>query len=199
MFNKEWKDGVLTHLMRQCSADSNENNCHWIVFDGPIDPEWIESMNTVLDDNKMLQPANGERIRLSPQMRMTFELDNLLNATPATVSRCGMVCLDSEIKMDTLVQCWMKNLPENMKKDEKMMIKIKYLFEEYLSECMNFIRCQMMVPTTQEHMIHSMMRLFNCQINKFMEVNRHENLENCLVDMFHWCLVWSIGNQLNLE
>lgn len=39
--NKEWKDGIFTHTMRQCSASANENNHHWIVFDGPMDPEWI--------------------------------------------------------------------------------------------------------------------------------------------------------------
>ena len=79
--------------------------------------------------------------------------------------------------MDTLVQSWMSNLPECIRKDQKMTIKIKYLFEEYVTECVNFVHCHCMVPTTQEHLIHSMMRLLHCQINKFMEVNRYENLE----------------------
>ena len=93
--NREWKDGIVTNLLRSCSTNANENNHHWLVFDGPMDPEWIECMNTVLDDNKVLLPANGERINLTPQMRIVFEVDNLLCATPATISRCGMICLDN--------------------------------------------------------------------------------------------------------
>ena len=93
----------------------------------------------------------------------------------------------------------MNNLPENIRKDQKMMVKIKYLFEEYVNECMNFVQTQPMVPTTKEHMIHCMMKLLNCQINRFMEVNHPDKFENCLVDIFHWCLVWSIANQLNLD
>jgi hypothetical protein len=35
--------------------------------------------------------ASGERISTGPGMKLIFEVDNLANASPATVSRCAMV------------------------------------------------------------------------------------------------------------
>jgi dynein heavy chain len=62
----------------------------WVILDGDIDATWIESMNTVMDDNKVLTLVSNERIPLTPSMRLIIEVSNLRNATPATVSRGGV-------------------------------------------------------------------------------------------------------------
>lgn len=62
--NLEWTDGLLSHLVRQFARDDSTTTSKWIIFDGPIDPLWIESMNTVLDDNRTLCLTNGERISI---------------------------------------------------------------------------------------------------------------------------------------
>jgi len=64
---------------------------HWVLLDGPVDSEWIENLNSVLDDSKVLCLSNGERIDLCPGSRVLFETDDLASASPATVSRCGVL------------------------------------------------------------------------------------------------------------
>ena len=69
----------------------------WIIFDGDVDPEWVENLNSVLDDNKLLTLPNGERLSIPPNVRMIFEVSDLKYATLATVSRCGMVWFSDEV------------------------------------------------------------------------------------------------------
>ncbi|KAG5833963.1 hypothetical protein ANANG_G00281520 [Anguilla anguilla] len=87
---REWRDGLFSSTMRELSRLTH-NGPKWIVLDGDIDPMWIESLNTVMDDNKVLTLASNERISLTPSMRLVFEISHLRAATPATVSRAGIL------------------------------------------------------------------------------------------------------------
>jgi dynein heavy chain len=108
LLTQEWTDGLASKIMREAASKDDEVR-RWIVFDGPVDALWIENMNTVLDDNMMLCLANGQRIKLRTQMRMLFEVQDLRVASPATVSRCGMVFLMYEdISWRPYVRSWIE-------------------------------------------------------------------------------------------
>ena len=112
----EWRDGIASYLMREATNVSDETIDHgqWIVFDGPVDPIWVENLNTVLDDNKLLCLASGERIKLRDEMKLLFEVANLISASPATVSRLGVVYVpESMVGIEEICASWCaKNLNE---------------------------------------------------------------------------------------
>jgi dynein heavy chain 1 len=96
---REWTDGLFTHTLRKIidNARGESEKRHWIIFDGDVDPEWVENLNSLLDDNKLLTLPNGERLALPSNVRIMFEVQDLKHATLATVSRCGMVWFSEEI------------------------------------------------------------------------------------------------------
>uniref|UniRef100_A0A3Q1BV91 Cytoplasmic dynein 2 heavy chain 1 n=1 Tax=Amphiprion ocellaris TaxID=80972 RepID=A0A3Q1BV91_AMPOC len=112
MDTREWADGVLTHSARTVVREPQEVNS-WIVCDGDIDPEWIESLNSVLDDNRLLTMPSGERIQFGPNVNFLFETHDLSCASPATISRMGMIFLsDEDIDVGALVQSWLRGQSE---------------------------------------------------------------------------------------
>lgn len=110
-----WSDGVLSSHIRDCSL-TEQNMNRWIIVDGPVDSLWIETMNSLLDDNKVLCLSNNERISLGNQVRMMFEVDDLSQASPATVSRCGMIYFDpSSLPLKAILESWFLRNSRNEK------------------------------------------------------------------------------------
>ena len=104
---REWSDGVLTYSARQVVKEGLDTHS-WIICDGDIDPEWIESLNSVLDDNRLLTMPSGERIQFSHNVNFIFETHDLSSASPATISRMGMIFLgeeDTDVK--AIVSAWL--------------------------------------------------------------------------------------------
>lgn len=97
----------MTASARLVVKESPETPC-WIVNDGDIDPEWVESLNSVLDDNHLLTLPNGERINFGPNVNFIFETHEMKYASPATVSRLGMIFLSEEdVDIGRITKTWL--------------------------------------------------------------------------------------------
>ncbi|CAL6027380.1 Dynein_heavy chain [Hexamita inflata] len=120
--SNEWSDGILCTAMRECVRDSEEKKLKWIVMDSPVDALWIENLNTILDDSKRLCLTSGEVIAMTDQTAYMFEVRDLEVASPATVSRCGMIYFDATVVNNsdmfkslcqTMLPQWFQDLDTN--------------------------------------------------------------------------------------
>lgn len=75
--NRDWTDGLLSCIFRDINKPTDREERRYIIFDGDVDPLWIENINSVMDDNKVLTLANGERIGLQNQCALLFEVLNI--------------------------------------------------------------------------------------------------------------------------
>ncbi|KAM3174254.1 hypothetical protein ACTXT7_010920 [Hymenolepis weldensis] len=207
----EWTDGILSVLIREGVAADNLDK-RWYVFDGPVDALWIENMNTVLDDNKKLCLSSGEIIKLTESMTMMFEVADLAVASPATVSRCGMVYLEPSILgLKPFVECWLQNLPAPVYPHKD---KLKLLFDTFLEDSIRFVRENTVeiIKSTDGQLTFSLLNLYSCFYSRFntrgglqLSAKKAERTKSGVPEelilkvgevyesWFFFSLVWSIG------
>ncbi|XP_028270606.1 dynein heavy chain 10, axonemal isoform X2 [Parambassis ranga] len=131
---RDWTDGILSKIFRDVNKPTEKQERRYILFDGDVDALWVENMNSVMDDNRLLTLANGERIRLQSHCALLFEVGDLQYASPATVSRCGMVFVDPKnLRYLPYWQKWVNGRPE---KEQKVLNR---LFEKYVHSSIEMI------------------------------------------------------------
>jgi dynein heavy chain len=209
----EWKDGLVAILVREAVSDTSDNK-KWVNFDGPVDAIWIENMNTVLDDNKMLCMANGERIKLPPSMCVMFEVGDLAVASPATVSRCGMVYLEPvHLGWRCLITSWVEQFAVKYPRFAENIGKWTMAVCE---EALPFIReeCQEAPgnPTLDSNLVQSYLRMLTTFISEDhglvpentkeeqgeRKPSKTEAEEDKLVRMYCcYAATWSLGGNLH--
>ncbi|XP_043280362.1 dynein beta chain, ciliary isoform X1 [Venturia canescens] len=188
---REWKDGLFSVIMRE-QANLGGENPKWIVLDGDIDPMWIESLNTVMDDNKVLTLASNERIALTPAMRLLFEISNLRTATPATVSRAGILYINAQdLGWNPYVTSWIetRTLPA-----EKSNLVI--LFDKYIPSCLETLRTRFKKITPIVDMAHVEMlcHLLHCLLTP--ELTATEFSKDHYELYFVFAAVWAFGSSM---
>ncbi|CDJ69900.1 hypothetical protein ENH_00076160 [Eimeria necatrix] len=203
--SRDWTDGLLSKIFRDANQPlpPGRKEKRYILFDGDVDAVWVESMNSVMDDNKLLTLSNGERIRLEKHCALLFEVSDLQYASPATVSRCGMVYVDQrDLGSGPYYDTWARS-----KSNEQLLEVLDYLYEKYVRQCLAFIlqekgredeapvpaKC---ISRTDVSMVAQLCKLMDIMVpdEVYAEANA-EKLENA----FLFSLVWSLGATLKGE
>lgn len=192
---KQWMEGVCSQLLKtMCSEPQNVNR--WLIMDGPIDTLWIESMNSVLDDNKLLTLNNGDRIALTNNVRLLFEVQDLSVASPATVSRAGMIYMDvDELGYEPYLEMWIKKMTKQFGEDYGQ--NLKEWTNKYLVKVLNIKRvyCTEMVTTSEIACVRNFCNLYDNLATGFKQ-GEEENRGDFLFYIEKWfvfCIIWSIG------
>jgi dynein heavy chain, axonemal len=199
----EWIPGVYSQIWKKCNDRKNKYTS-WIQCDGPVDAIWVENLNTVLDDNKILTLANAERIPMTDNCKMTFEVGNLDNASPATVSRCGIVYVsETDLNWEPQIECWIRDRVEEKKychPDEgtwineciKKYIEKKDMFVTLVKE---YVYVMYTPPVVR---IYQFLNLLTAVFLQFLE--KAEQLDKKTFEMyFIYCFAWSIGGLFETE
>ncbi|XXQ31198.1 Dynein heavy chain, cytoplasmic [Plasmodiophora brassicae] len=207
----DWNDGILSSIMRNMSRNNppynDQQKWKMVVLDGDIDPAWIESLNTVMDDNKVLTLVSNERIPLTPPMRLLFEISNLAHATPATVSRAGIIYInEKDIGWKPFVDSWIAS-----RDDEKEQSTLLSLFNKYVTpETLEYIRrnFKTIVPQSDIMRVQSLCYLLEGLLprlqahKKAMPANEKMSAatEKELFEMlFVFACVWAFGGALMVD
>jgi dynein heavy chain len=199
---REWQDGVLSKIMRDLGQMDDKPK--WIMLDGDLDANWIESMNSVMDDNKILTLPSNERIPLKENMKMIFEIRNLKYATPATVSRAGILYIsaDDGTQWRSCIKAWLKGnakqsvqFPESYAKklNEEQLGWLRACFDKYCFTTMRWLKIHTISIIPLEDMNRIATLLF--MLDGLLTPANMETAETA-EQVFCFCCVWAMGSGL---
>lgn len=202
---RDWTDGLLSNIFREANRPlpAGKSEARYIVFDGDVDAVWVENMNSVMDDNKLLTLPNSERIRLQDHCKLLFEVFNLAYASPATISRCGMVYVDSRnLGYDPYVQRWLARHENEAEREA-----LAPLLTKYLNPLVAFVlegldgetlvqKPRLTIPLTSLNLVSQCMRLLKAFLGDDGAATAREDgtVDTAVLEaIVVYAAVWSLG------
>uniref|UniRef100_A0A6P7FSH9 Dynein heavy chain 7, axonemal isoform X1 n=1 Tax=Diabrotica virgifera virgifera TaxID=50390 RepID=A0A6P7FSH9_DIAVI len=202
----EWSDGVLAVSFRQFAMSTTDDR-KWLIFDGPVDAVWIENMNTVLDDNKKLCLMSGEIIQLANTTNLIYEPMDLDVASPATVSRCGMIYMEpSSLGWEPLLISWLNTLPPFLNTDfYKTMIQ--NLFMRFCKPLIWLVKkggLKEITKCQETNLLQAVMYYFDTFMDDFYDEKYREQVSDLDVraqieGSFFFSCIWGLGGTLDIQ
>jgi dynein heavy chain len=200
----EWLDGIFASMWAKFN-DRNRKDIQWIICDGPVDALWIENLNTVLDDNKILTLANGDRVPMTDNVKLLFEVEDLRNASPATVSRAGIIFVsESDLDWEPVLQSWLRRKAANIGS------VFEKCFRKYVGSCdgpkayghlFHFLQrsCRPVMLCSRVGMIEGCCNLLDALLSVSDLAPIADDLAVELERIFLYSVSWSIGGLLETE
>ena len=183
------------------ASGPNALNREWVVFDGPVGTEWVESLNTVLDDNKKLCLTSGETVRMTSRMAVVFETAHLSAASPATVSRVGIIYCEPEmLGWRPLAAGWLGALPPVLEAEGNT---LRRLFECLVPPCLAAIKeggCKQVVACSTSVLVLSLCRLLlSLVLDPTAPYAANGTCPaKCVAPLFLHATIWSLGGTLDV-
>jgi dynein heavy chain len=198
-----WQDGLLSRCIRSASNDDHSDE-KWIVLDGTNDATWMESLNSVLDNSKLMSLPSGERISVPDNVRFVFESLNLAAATPATVSRAGILYMDAaHLTWHAWFLRWLDARPRNELRDA-LQTTFERVVPNIISVTMNV--GVFPIPYSESALVRSLCSLLesflipeNGVVGEFKDAASLAEAVK-LQDMWLlFCIAWSFGGAIGEE
>ena len=205
---RDWTDGILSNLFRNMNRPlpaGKENERRWLVYDGDVDALWIENMNSVMDDNRLLTLPNGERISLKPHAMMLMETFDLQYASPATISRCGMVWVDpKDLGYKPFYERWATLRCGERREEEKE--QLMELREKYVDKCIDYVceglidgevveKLKLVVPRGNIELVRQLTNM----VDALLPVEGGNYDADAIEGTYLFCIAWSIAGGLETQ
>lgn len=210
----EWRDGIIPTMLRDnLNTEANKvARKKWIVFDGSMESEWVDYLNSVVDVSRNLCLPSSERVQVPDCVSFMFEADDLSRASPALLSRCGVVYIEeSQVDMLALVRHWGMNILSKYvnRQTAKAMVAT---IEANIEVTVSFVHseCKELTTTTSNHLVQSFLHVFLAKLIEYLGVDpsNQSKSTSAAADMFVqdidlmnatvlWCLIWSVAANID--
>jgi len=179
-------------------ANAPDTNSKWIILDGDLDANWIESMNSVMDDNKLLTLASNERIVVKGHMKLVFEIRDLKFATPATASRAGISFITPQkSQWMSYMQSWVSLREDDTNERKELLLSLfeKYCDETLLAMTRDF---KYMAPILDFNVVQTLCNILQGLLTPENCPKGKDNDDVVVETYFVFAAIWAFGSAFSI-